>query len=186
MASDEPGLVLKLKSALRQVGFRKEVRMEDKSEAVLQTETPDGNEPEDTAEDAYYGYQGRDRNYRNQNRGQYQYQGQNQNQGQGQYQYQGQNQNQGQGQARQYNNQSANNERYRPRQGFQQQNPNYNNRQQQQPQGNMALTAGITQLLNNTSPAKQLEMLGMLSKYAKTNEQNIINLNQLYFILLHQ
>ncbi len=54
----------------RQVGFRKDVGMEVKNEAVLQTETLDGNEPDESAEDAYYGYQGRNRNYRDQNRGQ--------------------------------------------------------------------------------------------------------------------
>jgi len=41
MASNDSGLVLKLKSALRQVGFRKEGGLEAKSKAILQTETLD-------------------------------------------------------------------------------------------------------------------------------------------------
>jgi hypothetical protein len=87
MASNDSGLVLKLKSALRQIGFRKGGVMEAKNEAVLQTETLDDNEPEEAAEDAYYGYQNQGRN-RNQNRnqGQFQNQGQGQSQGQGQVQ----------------------------------------------------------------------------------------------------
>jgi len=105
MASDDPDLVTKLKQALRQVGYRKDGVMEVKNEAVLQTETLDDNEPEEAAEDAYYGYQNQGRN-RNQNP---------RNQGQG-YQNQGQGyQNQGQGQSRQWiqpanNNQLVNNQ----------------------------------------------------------------------------
>jgi len=83
--ANESGLGLKLKSALRQVAYRKDGALKVKNEAVLQAETLNGNKPDKTAEEAYYGYQGRNRNQKNQ----------------GQYQ------NQGQGQARQYNNQSA-------------------------------------------------------------------------------
>ena len=70
MASTEAGLVLKLKAALRKVGFQKEGGMEAKNEAVLQTETFDDNEPEDATEEAYYGYQGKNRNQRNQHQNQ--------------------------------------------------------------------------------------------------------------------
>jgi hypothetical protein len=37
-----------------------------KNEAVLLAETLDGNEPDKTAEEAYYGYQGRNGNQKNQ------------------------------------------------------------------------------------------------------------------------
>jgi hypothetical protein len=98
MASTESGLLLKLKAALRKVGFRKEGGMEAKNEAILQTETFDDIEPEDATEEAYYSYQGKNRNHRNQ----YQNQGQN---FQGQT-HQGQNNQdpRNQGQGRQWNN----------------------------------------------------------------------------------
>ena len=55
--ANESGLRLKLKSALRQVAYRKDGALEVKNEAVLQAETLDGNEPDKAAEEVYYGYQ---------------------------------------------------------------------------------------------------------------------------------
>jgi len=77
MASNDPGLVLKLKSALRQVRFRKEGGLEAKNEAILQTETLEENIPEQIADEAYYGYQTQERNRNQQQR--------NKDQGQGQF-----------------------------------------------------------------------------------------------------
>ena len=135
MASTEPGILLKLKAALRKVGFKKEGGAEAKNEAVLQAKLFDDNEPEDATEEAYYGYQGNSRNQRgrNQNQGQnfqgQSFQGQN---FQGQY-FQGQTNQDQRNRGRQWNNnqQAFNNQSgFRQRQGNQQQVQVYNPRQQ--------------------------------------------------------
>jgi len=163
MASNDTDLVSKLKAALRQVGFRKEGNLEVKNEVVLQAETIEEIAPDQGTDDAYYGYQPQNRN-RNQ-QGQ---QGQQRNQGQGQVLGQGQF---GQGQFRQWtqpannNNQLAHNG-MRQRQGYQNQQ-NFYPQQRQQPQqqqpGNRAITYGVNQILNELTPAQQLQVCGMLS-----------------------
>ena len=53
--ANKSGLGFKIKSALRQVAHRKDGALKVKNEAALQAETLNGNKPDKTAEEAYYG-----------------------------------------------------------------------------------------------------------------------------------
>jgi hypothetical protein len=66
MVIEEPGV----KSTLCKVGSQKDGALKPKNKAITQSETLDDNEPEESAEEAYYEYQNQGKQHQNQSQNQ--------------------------------------------------------------------------------------------------------------------